>query len=849
MSKEPAKRLKCNGVSPSSPAALSASSQNIVDAETGDEDELVDRNCAKCRECCVSYRTWLKFQSMLYVVVHDAVFDLFIMLCIVLNTVFLAVEHHGMSETLDRILDYGNRVFTAVFTLECIMKIMALSQEFFINRWNVFDLIIVLASLLDLGLEIGSGLSVLRGMRLLRVLKLAQSWRTMRVLLSIIISTLGALGNLTFVLLIIIYIFAVIGMQIFGDNYTEANFYPDPVPRWNFTDFFHSFMMIFRILCGEWVEPLWDCMRAEKSGVKTCLAIFLPALVMGNFMVLNLFLALLLNSFNSDELKSRNDDMEEESKVVELLTKMLNFFLPQRFKRKIKTEAERRAEMLAQDKADEELQAARLRELFGECKQDTTELIVDMEPETIEPVKQVKIEEKAALKEKSEPREKQQMRTSAADSKAVRDCKDRGVKQAFSEPELRIEDKENKDDCADPTRRGYQRMPGSGDGRFGKQESIELSDFAKDGTQQRRGRVLPAKPSGNRRPGGSGRDYHESRGDHRDILNRRQHMESSGNREPFDVRDSSGYRPGGANLKDWDVEKGRRDPRNLDARDLADPSGLRETRIGTDTRDFRDERDLRDEREIIGFNNCDFSARTSDIRKFDPRSRLDYFERNPLDPYDLRGLDRRPDRYGLLTRKNDSLSDLRDDRYYDSLYYRNELGRFPLHQSMRESRRDIHDRMDSQKRAYLTRSDYSKGDTTYLRRPYPSGGIPPYQGNSAGADYHHARDVSSAYHDMSNFDQQGSCDDLPEITLDKDGDDKEEKEQDGEEPTTPLGNGGPEMKSLQAKQAESTQSWGAVISYVDEITTGVKDDEDPRFMKAERKVKLPPDCFPKIVYN
>ena len=37
--------------------------------------------------------------------------------------------------------------------------------------------------------------------------------------------------------------------------------------RWNFTDFFHSFMMIFRILCGEWVEPLWDCMRAEKKDV------------------------------------------------------------------------------------------------------------------------------------------------------------------------------------------------------------------------------------------------------------------------------------------------------------------------------------------------------------------------------------------------------------------------------------------------------------------------------------------------------------------------------------------------------------------------------------------------------
>ena len=67
----------------------------------------------------------------------------------------------------------------------------------------------------------------------MRVLKLAQSWTTMKVLLSIIISTLGALGNLTFLLIIVIYIFAVLGMQLFGKTYTDENFYPDRVPRYN----------------------------------------------------------------------------------------------------------------------------------------------------------------------------------------------------------------------------------------------------------------------------------------------------------------------------------------------------------------------------------------------------------------------------------------------------------------------------------------------------------------------------------------------------------------------------------------------------------------------------------------
>ncbi|XP_065166604.1 sodium channel protein 60E isoform X3 [Atheta coriaria] len=285
-------------------------------------DDLPDRNCPGCERCCMDYNGWLQFQQIMYGIVRDPLFELAITVCIVLNTVFLAMEHHGMSESVLRALDIGNKVFTSIFTLECCLKLMALSKDFFQCGWNIFDLIIVSASLLDLIFELVDGLSVLRGLRLLRVLKLAQSWITMKVLLSIIISSIGALGNLTFVLVIVIYIFAVIGMQLFSKDYTIDKFYPDPIPRWNFTDFFHSFMMIFRILCGEWIEPLWDCMRAEAhEGPGICLAIFLPTLVMGNFMVLNLFLALLLNSFNSEELKTRKEvfvkEVGDESKLAQ----------------------------------------------------------------------------------------------------------------------------------------------------------------------------------------------------------------------------------------------------------------------------------------------------------------------------------------------------------------------------------------------------------------------------------------------------------------------------------------------------------------------------------------------------
>lgn len=133
----------------------------------------------------MDYEGWLQFQQALYRIVKDPLFELTITICIVLNTMFLAMEHHGMSESILRALDIGNKVsrkiislhnnlsatfqvFTSIFTFECCLKLMALSKEFFGCGWNIFDLIIVSASLLDLIFELVDGLSVLRGLRLVR---------------------------------------------------------------------------------------------------------------------------------------------------------------------------------------------------------------------------------------------------------------------------------------------------------------------------------------------------------------------------------------------------------------------------------------------------------------------------------------------------------------------------------------------------------------------------------------------------------------------------------------------------------------------------------------------------------
>ena len=109
------------------------------------------------------------------------------------------------------------------------------------DGWNVFDFIIVALSLVELLFENVKSLSMLRSFRLLRVFKLAKSWKSLNDILTIMANTLGSLSYLTAVLLIIIFIFAVMGMQLFGKDYYAkvCEVWECDMPRWNFTDFFH----------------------------------------------------------------------------------------------------------------------------------------------------------------------------------------------------------------------------------------------------------------------------------------------------------------------------------------------------------------------------------------------------------------------------------------------------------------------------------------------------------------------------------------------------------------------------------------------------------------------------------
>ncbi|KAM9719338.1 sodium channel protein type 2 subunit alpha-like isoform 1-T1 [Menidia menidia] len=282
-------------------------------------DEL-EESRQKCHPCWYSFAKkyliwdrspwWLKLKEFVKFMVMDPFLDLGITICIVLNTLFMALEHYPMTDEFNTMLSVGNLVFTGIFTAEMVLKLIAMDPYYYFQQgWNIFDGVIVCLSLMELGLSNVEGLSVLRSFRLLRVFKLAKSWPTLNTLIKIIGNSVGALGNLTLVLAIIVFIFAVVGMQLFGKNYQDCVCkisFDCQLPRWHMKDFFHSFLIVFRVLCGEWIETMWDCM--EVAGQPLCILVFMLVMVIGNLVVLNLFLALLLSSFSSDNLSAPDED-------------------------------------------------------------------------------------------------------------------------------------------------------------------------------------------------------------------------------------------------------------------------------------------------------------------------------------------------------------------------------------------------------------------------------------------------------------------------------------------------------------------------------------------------------------
>nr|CAD2160901.1 unnamed protein product [Meloidogyne enterolobii] len=265
----------------------------------------------RCRRGC---RRMVKSQMFYWLVI----------VLVFLNTLVLTSEHYGQEPWLDHFQTGANLFFVILFTMEMLLKMYSLGLLQYMNsQFNRFDCFIVISSIIEFVLVYFEfmkplGISVLRSARLLRIFKVTKYWASLSQLITSLLSSLRSIISLLLLLFLFIVIFALLGMQVFGGRF---NYDPmRPKPRANFDTFTQSLLTVFQILTGEdWNTVMYNGIESYGGIGSLGMLVsiyFIVLFICGNYILLNVFLAIAVDNLaEADQVMNAKPGEEDEMEV------------------------------------------------------------------------------------------------------------------------------------------------------------------------------------------------------------------------------------------------------------------------------------------------------------------------------------------------------------------------------------------------------------------------------------------------------------------------------------------------------------------------------------------------------
>ncbi|XP_065549301.1 voltage-dependent T-type calcium channel subunit alpha-1G isoform X4 [Lathamus discolor] len=239
-------------------------------------------------------------------IVDSKYFGRGIMVAILINTLSMGIEYHEQPEELTNALEISNIVFTSLFALEMLLKVLVYGPFGYIkNPYNIFDGIIVVISVWEIVGQQGGGLSVLRTFRLMRVLKLVRFMPALQRQLVVLMKTMDNVATFCMLLMLFIFIFSILGMHLFGCKFAserDGDTLPD---RKNFDSLLWAIVTVFQILTQEdWNKVLYNGMASTSSWAALY---FIALMTFGNYVLFNLLVAILVEGFQTEGDASKSD--------------------------------------------------------------------------------------------------------------------------------------------------------------------------------------------------------------------------------------------------------------------------------------------------------------------------------------------------------------------------------------------------------------------------------------------------------------------------------------------------------------------------------------------------------------
>ncbi|XP_034386121.1 voltage-dependent R-type calcium channel subunit alpha-1E [Cyclopterus lumpus] len=260
------------------------------------------------------------FQYRLWHFVVSPSFEYTVLAMIALNTIVLMMKYYSAPPAYEAVLKHLNTAFTVLFSVECVLKIMAFGfLNYFRDTWNIFDFITVLGSITEIVVDLQFvdtfNMSFLKLFRAARLIKLLRQGYTIRILLWTFVQSFKALPYVCLLIAMLFFIYAIIGMQVFGN--IKLNEETHITQHNNFKSFSGALMLLFRSATGEsWQEIMLSCLGGQKCETDTSLSSAVPTsdqeggcgsdfayfyfvsfIFFSSFLMLNLFVAVIMDNF------------------------------------------------------------------------------------------------------------------------------------------------------------------------------------------------------------------------------------------------------------------------------------------------------------------------------------------------------------------------------------------------------------------------------------------------------------------------------------------------------------------------------------------------------------------------
>ncbi|CAG5904813.1 unnamed protein product, partial [Menidia menidia] len=211
-----------------------------------------------------------------------------IMFAIFLDTITMAIDHHGQPLEMTEVFKVCNYLFTAVFLMEIVVKLLAYGYLYFMEGSNLFDFSIVMISLCDVAGVFDTGLPAMRALRMMRFGRLVNNFPYLKRQLMLLCRTLGKVFTLCLLMVLFVFAFGVMGMYLFGCRYDA---------RHNFDSLTWSMVTIFQLLTQEdWNLVLYNAISSTSGWAAVY---FVVTSMIGNNILLNVLMSIVVDSFQS----------------------------------------------------------------------------------------------------------------------------------------------------------------------------------------------------------------------------------------------------------------------------------------------------------------------------------------------------------------------------------------------------------------------------------------------------------------------------------------------------------------------------------------------------------------------